>query len=198
MPFFWICDFRYSGMSTCFRKEAGSHGKDMWGIFRIHQFEKIEQFVITKPEESVAMHEEMIKIAEEFYQSLELPYRTVAIVSGALNDAASKKYDLEAWFPGYDNYRELVSCSNCLDFQVCSYQFNMFSVFCETSNYLNSSNSFNSFNSLNSLNYLLFHISSPVRSTFVWATLNKAIVRSVMSICSTVLSSLLNVPCAAS
>lgn len=90
----------------------------MWGIFRVHQFEKVEQFIITTPEESETMHEEMIRLAEEFYQSLELPYRVVSIVAGALNDAASKKYDLEAWFPGYKSYRELVSCSNCLDYQV--------------------------------------------------------------------------------
>ncbi|OEH79984.1 seryl-tRNA cytoplasmic [Cyclospora cayetanensis] len=98
-------------------KEAGAHGKDCWGIFRIHQFEKIEQFCITAPEKSWDMHEEMISTAEEFYQSLELPYRVVSIVTGALNDAAAKKYDLEAWFPGYEDYRELVSCSNCTDFQ---------------------------------------------------------------------------------
>ena len=108
---------RFAGNSTCFRKEAGAHGKDTWGIFRIHQFEKIEQFVITDPESSWQEHENMIKVSEEFYQSLGLPYRVVSIVSGALNDAAAKKYDLEAWFPGYDTYRELVSCSNCTDFQ---------------------------------------------------------------------------------
>ena len=108
---------RYGGYSTCFRKEAGAHGKDMWGIFRIHQFEKIEQFCLTTPEKSWEMHEEMIKSSEEFYQSLELPYHVVTIVSGELNDAAAKKYDLEAWFPGYGTYRELVSCSNCTDYQ---------------------------------------------------------------------------------
>ncbi|KAL8275461.1 hypothetical protein Esti_000673 [Eimeria stiedai] len=108
---------RYAGTSTCFRKEAGSHGKDCWGIFRVHQFEKVEQFCVTTPDKSWEMHEEMIATAEEFYQSLELPYRVVAIVSGALNDAAAKKYDLEAWFPGYEDYRELVSCSNCTDYQ---------------------------------------------------------------------------------
>ncbi|EPT25234.1 seryl-tRNA synthetase, cytoplasmic, putative [Toxoplasma gondii ME49] len=108
---------RYAGYSSCFRKEAGSHGKDCWGIFRIHQFEKVEQFCITTPEESWKMHEDMIGMAEEFYQTLELPYRVVSIVSGALNDAAAKKYDLEAWFPGYGDFRELVSCSNCTDYQ---------------------------------------------------------------------------------
>lgn len=73
--------------------------------------------MITKPEDSWQMLEDMIHLSEEFYRSLKLPYRVISIVSGALNDAAAKKYDLEAWFPGYDNYRELVSCSNCTDFQ---------------------------------------------------------------------------------
>jgi len=108
---------RFAGSSSCFRKEAGAHGKDVWGIFRVHQFEKVEQFCVTTPEKSEEMHEEMIKIAEEFYKGLELPYRVINIVSGALNDAATKKYDLEAWFPGYGAYRELVSSSNCTDFQ---------------------------------------------------------------------------------
>jgi len=108
---------KYAGFSSCFRKEAGAHGKDTWGIFRIHQFEKIEQFAITTPENSWAEHEDMIKCSEEFYQSLKLPYRVINIVSGALNDAAAKKYDLEAWFPGYGTFRELVSCSNCTDYQ---------------------------------------------------------------------------------
>ena len=108
---------RIVGTSPCFRKEAGAHGKDTWGIFRVHQFEKVEQFVICDPEESWKIHEEMIKLSEEFYQSLKLPYRVINIVSGALNDAAAKKYDLEAWFPGYGTYRELVSCSNCTDYQ---------------------------------------------------------------------------------
>ena len=107
----------FGGFSTCFRKEAGAHGKDTWGIFRIHQFEKIEQFVICSPEDSWKQMELIIQIAQEFYESLNLPYRVVNIVSGELNDAAAKKYDLEAWFPGYDAYRELVSCSNCLDYQ---------------------------------------------------------------------------------
>lgn len=110
---------RYAGYSTCFRKEAGSHGRDTLGIFRVHQFEKVEQFCITSPNgnDSWEMHEEMLKNSEEFYQQLGLAYRVVAIVSGALNDAAAKKYDLEAWFPGSKAYRELVSCSNCTDFQ---------------------------------------------------------------------------------
>ena len=108
---------KYGGISPCFRKEAGAHGKDTWGIFRIHQFEKVEQFVICAPEDSWKFHEEMIKVSRDFYESLKLPYRVINIVSGALNNAAAKKYDLEAWFPGYGTYRELVSCSNCTDYQ---------------------------------------------------------------------------------
>ncbi|KAL0000045.1 hypothetical protein SO802_019647 [Lithocarpus litseifolius] len=109
----------YAGYSSCFRKEAGAHGRDTLGIFRVHQFEKVEQFCITSPDndESWAMHEEMIKNSEDFYKMLNLPYQVVSIVSGALNDAASKKYDLEAWFPASQTYRELVSCSNCTDYQ---------------------------------------------------------------------------------
>jgi len=89
------------------------------GIFRVHQFEKIEQFCVTSPddEESWKVLEEMISTSEDFYKSLGIPYRTVAIVSGALNDAAAKKYDLEAYFPGSGAFRELVSCSNCTDYQ---------------------------------------------------------------------------------
>lgn len=110
---------RYSGFSTCFRQEVGSHGRDTRGIFRVHQFEKIEQFCITEPNnnKSWEMLEEMISNAEEFNKVLGIPYRVVTICSGALNNAAAKKYDLEAWFPGSGAFRELVSCSNCLDYQ---------------------------------------------------------------------------------
>ncbi|TPX37975.1 serine---tRNA ligase [Synchytrium microbalum] len=108
---------KYAGVSTCFRKEAGSAGRDNWGIFRVHQFEKIEQFVLTDPEKSWEMHEEMLEAAELFYQSLGIPYHVISIVSGALNNAAAKKYDLEAWFPFQTTYKELVSCSNCTDYQ---------------------------------------------------------------------------------
>ncbi|RHZ68369.1 hypothetical protein Glove_295g32 [Diversispora epigaea] len=108
---------KYAGYSTCFRKEAGAHGKDTWGIFRVHQFEKVEQFVITEPGKSWEQFEEMVNISEQFYQSLGLPYRIVSIVSGALNNAAAKKYDIEAWFPYQGEYKELVSCSNCTDYQ---------------------------------------------------------------------------------
>merc|ERR1719431_1834005 len=99
--------------------EVGSHGRDTRGIFRVHQFEKIEQFVITSPhdDESWKTMDEMISNAENFCKMLNIPYRIVCIVSGALNNAAAKKLDLEAWFPGSGAFRELVSCSNCLDYQ---------------------------------------------------------------------------------
>ncbi|GMM31084.1 serine--tRNA ligase [Martiniozyma asiatica (nom. inval.)] len=108
---------RYAGYSSCFRREAGSHGKDAWGIFRVHAFEKIEQFCITEPEKSWEEFDNMIGNSEEFYKSLGLPYRVVGIVSGELNNAAAKKYDLEAWFPFQKEFKELVSCSNCTDYQ---------------------------------------------------------------------------------
>ncbi|EXJ84239.1 seryl-tRNA synthetase [Capronia epimyces CBS 606.96] len=108
---------KLAGYSSCFRKEAGSHGRDAWGLFRVHQFEKIEQFLFVKPEDSWQSLEDMKSVAEEFYQSLGLAYRVVAIVSGALNNAAAKKYDLEAWFPHQGEYKELVSCTNCTDYQ---------------------------------------------------------------------------------
>lgn len=108
---------RYGGLSTCFRQEVGSHGRDTRGIFRVHQFEKIEQFVIAAPSKSWEHFHEMIGNSEKFYQSLEIPYRVVNIVSGALNNAAAMKYDLEAYFPGSQAYRELVSVSNCTDYQ---------------------------------------------------------------------------------
>lgn len=110
---------KFIGHSTCFRKEAGSHGRDQLGVFRVHQFEKLEQFVVTSPDDgaSYAMLDEMIGNAEQFYKDLKLPYQIVNICSGALNDAAAKKFDLEAWFPASAAYRELVSCSNCLDYQ---------------------------------------------------------------------------------
>lgn len=109
----------YAGYSPCFRKEAGKHGKDTWGIFRVHQFDKIEQFVICNDDITISdnWQEQMLLTAEQFYQSLGIPYRVVNIVSGELNNAAIRKYDLEGWFPGYGTYRELVSCSNCTDYQ---------------------------------------------------------------------------------
>ncbi|HIH35104.1 MAG TPA: serine--tRNA ligase [Methanosphaera sp.] len=108
---------RYCALSTCFRKEAGSHGKDTLGIFRVHQFEKVEQFIYSTPEESGNEHKKLLEVTEEIYKKLGLPYRVVSIVSSALNDNAAIKYDLEAWFPGSETYRELVSCTNCKDYQ---------------------------------------------------------------------------------
>jgi len=110
---------RYAGYSTCFRKEAGKHGRDTLGVFRTHQFEKVEQFVLCTPEgdESWKEMDRMLESSMEFYKALEIPFRVVNIVSGELNDAAAKKYDLEAWFPGGKAFRELVSCSNCTDYQ---------------------------------------------------------------------------------
>ena len=108
---------KYCGVSTCFRREAGSHGKDTLGIFRVHQFEKVEQFVFCAPEDSWKWHDDLIKNTEHIYQQLKLPYRIISIASGSLNDNAAAKYDLEAYFPGSGVYRELVSCSNCTDYQ---------------------------------------------------------------------------------
>ena len=108
---------RYAGYSSCFRREAGSHGKDAWGIFRVHEFQKIEQFCLTEPTKSWEEFDRMIDLSEKFYQGLGIPYRVVGIVSGELNNAAAKKYDLEAWFPFQQEYKELVSCSNCTDYQ---------------------------------------------------------------------------------
>ncbi|MGQ0638394.1 MAG: serine--tRNA ligase [Nitrososphaerota archaeon] len=108
---------RYAGISPCFRKEAGAHGRDQKGIFRVHQFEKVEQFVFSRPEESWNEHERMLGVAEEFYQKLKIPYRIILLSSGDLGKISAKTYDLEAWMAGQNSYREIVSCSNCLDFQ---------------------------------------------------------------------------------
>ncbi|MGB9634983.1 MAG: serine--tRNA ligase [Candidatus Micrarchaeia archaeon] len=112
-----ILPLKYAGVSACFRKEAGAHGKDTKGIFRVHQFEKVEQYVYCLPEESWEWHEKMIKISERILQGLELPYRVVDIASGDMNDSAARKYDIEAWFPVQNKYRELVSGSNTTDYQ---------------------------------------------------------------------------------
>ena len=108
---------KYAAISPCFRKEAGAHGKDQKGIFRVHQFEKIEQFVFSKPEESWNQHENMIAITEEFFQKLEIPYRTVLLSSGDMGKISAKTYDVEVWMAGQNAYREVASCSNCLDYQ---------------------------------------------------------------------------------
>jgi seryl-tRNA synthetase len=108
---------RYSGFSSCFRKEAGAHGKDMKGIFRVHQFEKVEQFVYCRPEESWTEHERMLALSEEFFKQLGIPYRVLLLCSGDTGKISAKTYDIEAWMAGQDAYREIVSCSNCLDYQ---------------------------------------------------------------------------------
>jgi seryl-tRNA synthetase len=108
---------RYAGVSPCFRKEAGAHGRDTKGVFRVHQFEKVEQFVFCKPEDSWNEHEKLITNAEEFFQMLKIPYRVVNVCTGDLGAVAAKKYDLEAWLPGQGQYREIVSCSNCTSYQ---------------------------------------------------------------------------------
>ncbi len=108
---------RVAGVSACFRKEAGAHGKDTRGIFRTHQFNKIEQFIFCTPEDSWKMHEELAANAEEVFQKLEIPYRLVNVCTGDIGTVAAKKYDMEAWMPAQGGYREVVSCSNCTDYQ---------------------------------------------------------------------------------
>ncbi len=108
---------RYAGVSPCFRKEAGAHGRDQKGIFRVHQFDKIEQFVYTRPEDSWKEHEKMLAVAEEFYQKLEIPHRVMLLSTGDMGKISAKTYDIEAWMAGQNSYREIVSCSNCLDYQ---------------------------------------------------------------------------------
>jgi seryl-tRNA synthetase len=108
---------RYAGFSTCFRREAGAAGKDTRGIFRVHQFDKVEMFAFVAPEESGTEHERLLAIEEEILQALEIPYRVVNIAVGDLGNSAAKKYDLEAWLPGQERYRELTSCSNTTDYQ---------------------------------------------------------------------------------
>ncbi len=108
---------RYLGYSTCFRREAGTYGKDTRGIFRLHQFDKLEMFSFVLPEQSGEEHERMLALEEEWVQSLEIPYRVVNVCTGDLGASAAKKYDIEAWLPGQGKYRELTSTSNTTDFQ---------------------------------------------------------------------------------
>ncbi|MFH1430652.1 MAG: serine--tRNA ligase [Candidatus Uhrbacteria bacterium] len=108
---------RYAGFSTCFRRESGSYGKDTKGIFRVHQFDKVEMFVFTTPEESDAEHERLLGIEEGLMQKLELPYQVLKMCTGDLGIQAARKYDLEAWFPSEQRYRELTSTSTCTDWQ---------------------------------------------------------------------------------
>ncbi len=108
---------RYVAFSTCFRREAGTYGKDTRGIFRVHQFDKIEMFSFAHPDESPAEHDFLLEREEDLVQALGLPYRVVNVAAGDLGDSAAKKYDIEAWFPGQDRYREITSTSNTTDFQ---------------------------------------------------------------------------------
>ena len=108
---------RYAGFSSCFRREAGTYGKDTAGIFRVHQFDKVEMFVFIEPEESVEEHERLLEVEESLVRQLEVPYRVVNVAAGDLGASAAKKYDIEAWFPGEQAFREITSCSNTTDFQ---------------------------------------------------------------------------------
>ncbi len=108
---------RYAGFSTCFRREAGTYGKDTAGIFRVHQFDKVEMFVFTTPDQSPAEHDLLLEVEEKLVSELEVPYRVVNIAAGDLGASAAMKYDIEAWFPGEQSYREITSCSNTTDFQ---------------------------------------------------------------------------------
>ncbi|MGH8949596.1 MAG: serine--tRNA ligase, partial [Acidimicrobiia bacterium] len=108
---------RYAGFSTCFRREAGTYGKDTAGIFRVHQFDKVEMFVFTMPGESAVEHDRLLAVEEKLVGELEIPYRVVNVAAGDLGASAAKKYDIEAWFPGEQTYREITSCSNTTDYQ---------------------------------------------------------------------------------
>ncbi|MDD4126805.1 MAG: serine--tRNA ligase [Methanomicrobium sp.] len=108
---------KLAGISPCFRREIGSHGLDTKGLFRVHQFHKVEQFIYCKPEDSPAMHEELLKNAEDIFQMLGLPYHVVNICTGDIGTVAAKKYDIEVWMPRENAYREVVSCSNCTAYQ---------------------------------------------------------------------------------
>ncbi|HLF06780.1 MAG TPA: serine--tRNA ligase [Thermoplasmata archaeon] len=108
---------RYAGFSACFRTEAGAHGRDSKGIFRVHQFYKVEMFVFSYPEKSWEEHQRMIGIGQRIYRELGIPHRVVDLASGELGASAARKYDIEAWLPGQGKYREVVSCSNCTDYQ---------------------------------------------------------------------------------
>jgi seryl-tRNA synthetase len=108
---------KFAGISTCFRKEAGAHGKDTRGIFRTHQFNKIEQFIFSTPEQSWQLHDELLANAEEIMKKIGLPYRVVNVCTGDIGTVAAKKFDIEVWMPAQKAYREIVSCSNCTDYQ---------------------------------------------------------------------------------
>ncbi len=111
---------KFCGISSCFRREIGSHGIDTRGLFRVHQFSKVEMFVFCKPEDSWKLHDELLKNAEELLQQLKIPYRVVNVCTGDIGPVAAKKYDLEAWFPRQNNFREVVSCANCTSYQAAA------------------------------------------------------------------------------
>ena len=108
---------KYAGLSPCFRKEIGSHGVDTRGVFRVHQFDKVEQVVFCRPEESERHHKRLQENAEELVKSLEIPHRVVEICSGDIGKTGYRQFDIEAWFPREETYREITSCSNCIDYQ---------------------------------------------------------------------------------
>jgi seryl-tRNA synthetase len=108
---------RYAGYSPCFRREAGSHGKDTKGIFRVHWFDKVEMFSYCAVEDAEAEHAKLLQFEREFLEALELPYRVIDVATGDLGSSASRKFDCEAWFPSQERYRELTSTSNCTTFQ---------------------------------------------------------------------------------
>ncbi|MBI4162658.1 MAG: serine--tRNA ligase, partial [Candidatus Aenigmarchaeota archaeon] len=108
---------KLAGFSSCYRKEAGTHGKDMKGIFRVHQFNKVEQVVLCRPDDSWKLHEEMLENVKEIHKQLELPFHVILLCSGDTGTVSAKTYDLEAWLPAQQKYRELASCSNCTDYQ---------------------------------------------------------------------------------
>ena len=112
-----IRDRRYAGFSSCFRREAGAAGRDTRGIFRVHQFDKVEMFSFVAPQDSEEEHERLLAIEEEIFTELEVPYRVVNIAVNDLGPSAAKKYDIEAWLPGQGRYREVTSTSNTTDFQ---------------------------------------------------------------------------------
>ena len=108
---------RYAGISTCFRREAGTYGKDTRGIIRVHQFDKIEMFTFCKPEDAVAEHRRLLAWEKQFLDALELPYRVIDVATGDLGSSAARKFDIEAWIPTQGKYREVTSTSNCTEFQ---------------------------------------------------------------------------------
>ena len=108
---------RYAGFSTCFRREAGTYGKDTTGIFRVHQFDKVEMFSFCDPTKSEEEHEFILSVEEELLQALEIPYRVVDVCAGDLGASAAKKFDIEAWIPSQNTFREVTSCSNTTDYQ---------------------------------------------------------------------------------